>query len=98
MTKQATEVVIFKVSDPDAGMNAARGIVADAKSFNDAIISAELYQSASDPHLLTQRIVWQSLEQAKAAFAASEQFPNMAKMMELVTDQIFMDHFYLQEE
>ena len=97
MTKHVTEVVIFKVSDPDAGMSAARGIVEDAKAFNDAIISAELYQSASDSIVLTQRIVWESLEKAKAAFAASEQFPNMAKMMELVTDQIFMDHFYLQE-
>lgn len=98
MTKHATEVVIFKVSDPDLGMNAARGIVEDARAFNNAIISAELYQSASDPNVLTQRIVWESLEKAKSAIAASEQFPNMSKIAELMTDQIFMDHFYLQEE
>ena len=98
MAKQATEIVIFKVNDPDAGKSAARGIVEDARAFNDAIISAELYQSASDPKVLTQRIVWQSIEKAKEAFAASEQFPNMAKMMGLITDHIFMDHFYLQEE
>jgi hypothetical protein len=98
MTKHVTEIVIFKVSNSEAGMRAARGIVEDARAFNNAIISAELYQSASDPNLLTQRIVWESLEEAKAAFAASEQFPNMAKMMELVTDQVFMDHFYLQKE
>ena len=98
MTKHAIVIVIFKVSDPGAGMSAARGIVEDARAFNDAIISAELYQSASDPNVLTQRIVWESVEKAKAAFAASEQFPNMGKLMGLITDQIFMDHFYLKEE
>lgn len=97
MTKQVTEMVMFKVKDPKQGMSAARGIVEDAKAFNHAIISAELFQSTSDPNLLTQCIVWESLEKAKAAFAASESFPNMEKMMGLVTEQVFMDYFNLQE-
>lgn len=98
MTKHVIEIVIFKVSAPEAGLQAARGIVEDAKKFNNGIISAELYQSTTDPALITQRIIWDSLEKAKAAFAASEQFPNMAKMMTLITDQIFMEYFYVQEE
>lgn len=90
------ELVVFSVSDPVEGMKAARAIVEDAKAFNDAIISAELYQSASNPNLIAQRIIWKSMKEAKAAFAASEKFPGMVKIMELTTEQVLFDHFYLK--
>ena len=98
MKKHATEIVIFKVSNPETAMKVVYDLVEDAKAFNNSILSAELYQSVSDPNMFTQRIVWKSLEEAKAAFAASENFPNMAKLMELQTEEVFFDHFYLQEE
>lgn len=88
------ELVIFVVNDPIEGMKAATAIVEDAKAFNDAIISVELYQSASNPNMLAQRITWKSLKAAKAAFAASEKFPNMMRLMDLTTEHVFFDHFY----
>ena len=94
--ESVVELVVFSVSDPVEGMKAARAIVADAKAFNDAIISAELYQSASNPNLIAQRIVWNSLTEAKAAVAASETFPGMVRIMELTTEQVLFDHFYLK--
>lgn len=94
--ESVVELVVFAVSDPVEGMKAARAIVADAKAFNDAIISAELYQSASNPKLIAQRITWKSLTEAKAAFAASENFPGMVRIMELTTEQVLFDHFYLK--
>ena len=92
--KPAIEIVVFKVSDPEEGLNAARAIVEDARRFNDAIISAELYQSASDPATIAQRITWKSLDEAKAAFAASKDFPGMAKAMALMTEHVMFEHFY----
>lgn len=94
--ESVVELVVFSVSDPVEGMKAARAIVADAKAFNDAIISAELYQSASNPNLIAQRIIWNSLTEAKAAIAASEKFPGMVRIMELTTEQVLFDHFYLK--
>ena len=94
--KPVVEIVIFKVSDLVEGLKAARAIVEDAKAFNNAIISAEIYQSASNPNTIAQRITWKSLAEAKAAFAASESFPSMAKTMELTTEHVFIDHFYEQ--
>jgi len=88
------EFVFFVVSDPIEGMKAATAIVEDAKAFNDAIISVETYQSASNPNMLAQRITWKSLLEAKAAFEASEKFPNMTRFMELTTEMVLFDHFY----
>lgn len=88
------EFVVFVVSDPVEGMKAATALVEDAKAFNDAIISAEIYQSASNPNMLAQRITWKSLLAAKAAFAASENFPNMQRIMKLTTEHVIFDHFY----
>ncbi|MEM9716639.1 MAG: hypothetical protein AAF826_08985 [Pseudomonadota bacterium] len=96
MAKEVTEIVIFKVSDPEAGMEAARLIVEDAKAFNNAIVSAEIYQSASDPNTIAQRITWTSIEEAKSAFEASPSFPNMEKAMAVMTEQVLFDHFYLK--
>lgn len=94
--RPVVEIVIFKVSDPEEGMMAARAIVEDAKAFNNAIISAEIYQSASDPNTIAQRITWKSLEEAKAAFTASERFPSMKRVMEMMTEHLLLDHFYEQ--
>jgi hypothetical protein len=95
-TQSVVEIVIFKVSDPVDGMKAAREIIENAKAFNQSIILSEIYQSASDPNTITQRIIWKSLEEAKAAFAASDTFPGMAKLMQLTTEHVFFDHFYEQ--
>jgi hypothetical protein len=95
-TKPVVEIIIFKVSDPVEGVEAAREIVENAKAYNQAITSSVIYQSASNPNTILQRIVWKSLAEAKAAFAASETFPGMAKMMELTTEHVFFDHFYQQ--
>ena len=95
-TKPVVEIIIFKVSDAVEGMEAAREIVENAKAYNQAITSSVIYQSASNPNTILQRIVWKSLAEAKAAFAASEAFPGMAKMMELTTEHVFFDHFYQQ--
>lgn len=95
-TGPVVEIVIFKVSDPVEGMEAAREIVENAKAFNQAITSSEIYQSASNPNTISQRILWKSLGEAKAAFAASETFPGMVKMMALTTEHVFIDHFYEQ--
>ena len=88
------EFVVFVVSDPIEGMKAATALVEDAKAFNDAIISAEIYQSASNPNMLAQKITWKSLPAAKDAFAASEKFPNMERIMKLTTEHVIFDHFY----
>ena len=95
-TQSVVEIVIFKVSDPAEGMKAAREIIENAKAFNQAIILSEIYQSASDPNTITQRIIWKSLKDAKAAFAASSTFPGMANLMLLITEHVFFDHFYEQ--
>lgn len=95
-TQTVVEIVIFKVSDPVEGMQAAREIIENAMAFNQAILLSETYQSAADPNTIAQRIVWKSLKEAKAAFAASETFPGMAKMMGLTTEHVFIDHFYEQ--
>lgn len=94
--ESVVELVVFGVSDPVEGMAAARAIVADARAFNDAIVSAELYQSASNPKLIAQRIIWKSLDEAKAAFAASEGFPGMARIMKVTTEYVLFDHFYMR--
>ena len=87
------EIVIFKVSDPAEGLKSARALVEDAKAFNDGIVSAELYQSLSSPNTIAQRIRWKSLEHAKAAQAASSEFENMARVIELTTESVIFDHF-----
>lgn len=90
------EIVIFRVSDPEEGMNAARALIVDAKAFNNAILDVELYQSASDPNTIAQKITWSSMKEAKEAFAASTEFPSMKKTMELMTENLVFDHFYQQ--
>ena len=79
-------------------MQAVRGIVEDARDFNNAIISAEIYQSASDPSRLTQWIVWKSIKEAKAAFSASEKFPNTVQLMEWVAEKVSFDYFDIRPE
>ena len=85
---------MFKVKDPEMGIQAARAVVEDAQAFNNAVVSSKVYQSATDPNLITQRIIWTSLVQAKAAFAASEGFANMGTLMGQITEQVSFDHFY----
>jgi len=92
--KPVVEFVIFKVSDPVEGIKAALALLEDAQAFNNAIISSEIYQSASDPYTIAQLITWKSLKEAKAAFAASENFPNMERIMGLITESKLFDHFY----
>ena len=79
-------------------MQDERGIVKDARDFNNAMISAEIYQLASDPSRLTQWIVWKSIKEAKAAFSASEKFLNTVQFMEWVTERVPFDYFDIRPE
>ena len=94
MAQPVVEIVMFKVSDPVEGLAAARAIVDDARAFSGAVLSADLYQSASDPSVIAQHITWRSLDDAKAAFAASEGFPNMKRAMAVMTEQILFEYFH----
>jgi len=46
------EIVVFKVTEPEAGIEAALALIEDATAFNNAIISSEIYQSASEKLLI----------------------------------------------
>ena len=89
---------MFKASHAEAGMRAERSIVEDARDFNNAIISAEIYQSASAPSRLTQWIAWKSIKEAKAAFAASDKFLHTVQLMEWVTEKVPFDYFDIRPE
>lgn len=95
--KQVVEVVIFKVKDVEIGTIAANGLVKDIQKFNNGIISATLNQSVTNPNQLTQIVVWRSLEVAKEALAASENLPHMKELMDVITEQVFLDHFHQLE-
>lgn len=88
-----TELVVFKVKDPSKGIEMARAIIEDAKAFNDGIIADEIYQSVNDPKIISQRIIWKSLEKAKEAFAAFDTFPSASHFIEQSEGVIFFDHF-----
>jgi|GEM_PF-4877462 len=93
-----TEITVFRVSDATEGLKTAHAIIQDARQYTDAIIDSDTYQATNDPKLIVQRITWRSLKDAKETFAASESFPNMQKMMGLMTEQILFDYFYLTYE
>jgi len=87
------EIVVFKVTEPEAGIEAALALIEDATAFNNAIISSEIYQSASDPNTIAQRIVWKTLKDAKDAVVASEKFPNMEVAQQVISEILVFDHF-----
>ena len=95
--KEVVEVVVFKVKDIKKGTKAANGLINDIRKFNNGIISATLNQSVSTPNQLTQIVVWRSLEVAKEALAASENLPHMQELMDVITEQVFLDHFHQLE-
>jgi len=88
------EIVVFKVTDSEKGLKAANAILEDAQAFNNAVVSADVYQSATDSNTIAQRIVWKSLVEAKAAQAASDTFPGMSALQNVMTELVVFDHFY----
>ncbi len=86
------EIGVFRVTNAEAGLAAAQAIVADAKAYNNAIITHSIFQDLTDSTVLVQHITWCSLDAVKDAFIHSEGFPHMPEMMALMSESLYFGY------
>ena len=87
------EFVLYRVSDPEKGIEHSRGIVAECRAMSDGIIAAETYQSLEDESLIVVRVVWSSLAEAKRVAAwVFEESPSMKALNTVTTEHILFDY------
>ncbi|MEM6429302.1 MAG: hypothetical protein AAF708_08700 [Deinococcota bacterium] len=88
------EIVVYTVTDVEAGMQASLGIVEESRGISDGILEAQTYQSVNNPEQVVVRVVWSSLEEAeRVASWVFEHSPSYKALGEVTKDQMLFDHF-----
>jgi heme-degrading monooxygenase HmoA len=88
------EIVVYTVTDVEAGMQASLGVVEESRGISDGILDAQTYQSVNNPEQIVVRVVWSSLEEAeRVANWVFENSPSYKALGEVTQDQMLFDHF-----
>ena len=92
--KNVVEIVVYTVTDVQAGIHASRRIIEECHGMSDGILDAQTYQSINNPEQIVVRVVWSSLKEAeRVASWVFENSPSYKALGEVTKDQMLFDHF-----